>query len=74
MLREIDYNKLLENIDSMLNLLEYDAMRSHGKAKANSNDLYNLYELKDRYEAKLKSAKTKDDSSTRKKVKAVAAD
>ena len=39
----------------MINLLEYDAMRSSGKAKLNSQHLHSLYELKDRYETKMKS-------------------
>ena len=51
----IDYSLLLENIDRMINLLEYDSMRSSGKAKMNSQHLQSLYDLKDRYEAKLKS-------------------
>lgn len=52
----IDYNLLLENVDRMINLLEYDSMRSSGKAKMNSQHLHSLYDLKDRYEAKLKTA------------------
>ena len=31
--REIDYDKLLENINDMINILEYDSSRSGGKAK-----------------------------------------
>jgi len=52
---KIDYVQLLGNIDQMINLLEFDAMRSSGKAKLNSQHLESLYSLKDRYEAKLKS-------------------
>ena len=46
---KIDYVKLLDNVDTMINLLEYDALRSSGKAKMNSQHLHSLYELKDRY-------------------------
>lgn len=55
MSREIDYDVLLTNINDMIQLLEFDAMRSSGKAKLNSQHLHSLYELKDRYETKLKS-------------------
>lgn len=51
----IDYDKLHSNISTMINLLEYDAMRSPGKAKMNSQHLHSMYELLDRYTAKLKS-------------------
>ena len=53
--RKIDYVKLLNNVDEMIILLEYDAMRSAGKAKLNAGHIHALYEMKDRYEAKLKS-------------------
>jgi len=53
--REINYETLLSNINEMISLLEFDAMRSAGKAKLNSQHLHSLYELKERYEAKLKS-------------------
>lgn len=48
-MNEIDYKTLLENVDKMINLLEYDAMRSPGKAKLNSQHLESLYAIKDRY-------------------------
>ena len=54
---EIDYVKLLENVTKMINLLEFDAMRSPGKAKMNSQHLHSLYELKDRYDVMLAPAK-----------------
>ena len=55
-MNEIDYNVLMVNIDRMINLLEFDAMRSSGKAKLNSQHLHSLYELKDRYTDKVKPA------------------
>ena len=53
----IDYEALIMNLDKMINLLEYDSMRSPGKAKLNSQHLHSLYELKDRYESKVKPSK-----------------
>lgn len=51
MKHEIDYDLLIEKINDMINLLEYDAMRSSGKAKNNSFALADLYNLRDRYES-----------------------
>ena len=56
-MHDIDYVVLLDNINRMINLLEFDAMRSSGKAKMNSQHLESLYNLKDRYEVKLAPAK-----------------
>ena len=42
-MREIDYNKLLQNVDEMINVLEYDSSRSVGKAKINAKTLINLF-------------------------------
>ena len=53
-MKEISYDALVENIDSMINLLEFDAMRSSGKAKLNSQHLHSLYYLKEKYEDKMK--------------------
>ena len=50
-MHEIDTNKLLENVVKMINLLEYDSMRSSGKAKMNSQHLHSLYFLKEKYES-----------------------
>lgn len=47
----IDYDIILDNIDTMINLLEYDSMRSSGKMKLNSQHLHSLYYLKDKYES-----------------------
>lgn len=46
---EINYNDLLINVDKMIDTLEYDSMRSPGKAKMNAGTLVDLYSLKDRY-------------------------
>ncbi len=55
--REIDYDKLLQNIDEMINTLEYDSSRSGGKAKLNCDRLYYLYSLQQRYHSLLKPKK-----------------
>ena len=55
--REIDYNKLLENINEMINTLEYDSSRSGGKTKLNCDKLYYLYQLQQRYHSLLKPKK-----------------
>ena len=52
--RRVDYKMLSDNLDSMIEVLEYDAMRSPGKAKMNSQHLHSLYFLKEKYEDKLK--------------------
>ena len=33
MIHDIDYDVLLDNVDRMINLLEFDSMRSSGKMK-----------------------------------------
>lgn len=48
-MHDIDYDLLLLNVSKMINLLEFDAMRSSGKAKLNSQHLESLYSLEDRY-------------------------
>ena len=52
-MREINYVELIEKIDTMINTLEYDGMRSPGKAKLNSQHLHSLYFLKELYESKM---------------------
>lgn len=47
----VDYGKLLSNLKEMINVLEYDSMRSSGKAKLNASTLVDMYKLVDRYEA-----------------------
>ena len=48
-MRNVNYTELKENINNMINLLEYDSMRSAGKAKINADTLVNLYTLKNLY-------------------------
>tara|TARA_Y100001970_G_scaffold285069_1_gene403833 strand:+ start:824 stop:1018 length:195 start_codon:yes stop_codon:yes gene_type:complete len=55
--REIDYDKLLQNIEEMINTLEYDSSRSGGKTKLNCDKLYYLYQLQQRYHSLLKPKK-----------------
>lgn len=64
----IDYVTLTKNVVAMINLLEYDAMRSPGKAKVNSSTLNDLYALADRYN-KLLEAKVKPTVVAEKPVK-----
>ena len=54
---QIDYDMLVGNIKQMINLLEFDAMRSSGKAKLNSQHLHSLYFLLEKYESKSKKEK-----------------
>ena len=56
-MKEIDYDVLLDNVKKMINLLEYDSMRSSGKAKMNAATLESLFVLETRYESKVKSSK-----------------
>ena len=55
--REIDYEKLLQNIEEMINTLEYDSSRSGGKTKLNCDKLYYLFSLQQRYNSLLKPKK-----------------
>lgn len=56
-MREIDYNQLILNYDEMINVLEYDSMRSAGKSKMNAQVLDSLHNLRDHYQQKLNSNK-----------------
>lgn len=67
--RDIDYKELLSNIEEMISLLEFDAMRSAGKAKLNCGHLDSLYNLKERYEAKIKPASAPRKATTAKASK-----
>ena len=58
-MRDIDYGLLVERVDQMINTLEWDSMRSAGKAKQAAMDLNQLYMLKDRYDAMIKPAAKK---------------
>ena len=55
-MKEIDYKALVNNCDVMINTLEYDSMRSGGKAKLNADTLNSLYTMKAMYEKKIKPA------------------
>ena len=55
--RKIEYDKLLQNIDEMINTLEYDSSRSGGKTKLNCDKLYYLYSLQQRYNSLLRPKK-----------------
>ena len=72
--RVVDYSVVLANVEEMIGLLEFDMMRSAGKAKLACVELSSLYELKDRYKAMIKGAATQDAKATRKKEAAVAND
>ncbi|MAJ23783.1 MAG: hypothetical protein CMI75_08415 [Candidatus Pelagibacter sp.] len=48
-LRDIDNTQLKKNLDVMINTLEYDSMRSPGKAKLNAQTLVHLHQLKEIY-------------------------
>jgi len=56
-MRPIDYEKLLENVNEMINTLEYDSMRSAGKAKLNASTLTEMYALQKQYQSKINSNK-----------------
>ena len=45
------------NIETMINTLEYDSMRSPGKTKLNAGLLVDLYTLKDIYVKEQKNSK-----------------
>ena len=53
---EINYEQLLTNYNQMINTLEYDSMRSGGKAKLDADTLNSLYTMKAMYEKKIKPA------------------
>ena len=53
----IDYDALRKNIDEMINLMEYDGMRSPGKIKINAQTLSYLLDLKRHYAKPIQVAK-----------------
>ena len=55
--RPIDYQQLLDNVDIMINTMEYDSMRSAGKTKVNAAQLNELYQLRESVAKKIKPAK-----------------
>jgi hypothetical protein len=58
MSRLIDIEALLKNYKEMINTLEYDSMRSAGKAKINAQTLMDMHALVERYEQKLNSQRS----------------
>jgi hypothetical protein len=54
-MRPIDIEALLTNYKDMINTLEYDSMRSAGKAKINAETLTYMHALVERYEKLLNS-------------------
>jgi|TARA_R110000796_G_scaffold232646_1_gene351085 hypothetical protein len=56
-MNNIDYPQLLDNLKNMINLLEYDSMRSPGKAKMNCENLLAMHTLKDIYIAQIETSK-----------------
>ena len=61
--RKINYEELVKNYDTMIETLEYDSMRSAGKAKLNAEVLISLHDLRDRYLKKIKAHPTKKEVS-----------
>ena len=57
-MRDIDYGQLAKNYDEIINTLEYDSMRSAGKAKINAASLSNLYALRERAAKKVSTTVT----------------
>jgi len=58
MSRLIDIEALLKNYKEMINTLEYDSMRSAGKAKINAQTLMDMHALVERYERILNSQRS----------------
>ena len=44
-MKPINEEELVKNMKEMINLLEFDSMRSAGKAKLNSQHLHSMYWL-----------------------------
>tara|TARA_R100001594_G_scaffold49247_1_gene82179 strand:- start:135 stop:347 length:213 start_codon:yes stop_codon:yes gene_type:complete len=66
--RIIDYPHLIQNINEMINTLEYDSSRSGGKTKLNCDRLYYLYSLKERYSKVLEEKNSKKSTTKKKEV------
>ena len=54
-MRPIDIEALLTNYKDMINTLEYDSLRSAGKAKINAETLTYMHALVERYQKLLNS-------------------
>jgi len=65
MSRIIDYSHLINNLNEMINTLEYDSSRSGGKTKLNCDKLHYMYALKERYSKVIEKNSKK--STTKKK-------
>jgi len=63
-MRQVDNDKLIENITEMINVLEYDSSRSPGKAKINSQTLINLHNLLEIYTKNSKKPTPKKEVSS----------
>jgi len=61
--RKINHEELVKNYDTMIETLEYDSMRSAGKAKLNAEVLVSLHNLRDRYSKKIKAHPVKKEVS-----------
>ena len=66
--RIIDYPHLIQNINEMINTLEYDSSRSGGKTKLNCDRLYYLYSLRERYSKVLEEKNSKKSTIKKKEV------
>lgn len=47
----INYDQIISNMEEMIGVMEYDSMRSPGKAKMNATTLAALYKCVDRYKS-----------------------
>lgn len=57
-MQPIDKELVVERLKEMINLLEYDSMRSAGKAKLNSQHLHSMYWLLENVYHDVKPKKT----------------
>ena len=65
--RIIDYPHLINNLNEMINTLEYDSSRSGGKTKLNCDKIYYMYALKERY-SKVSEKNSKKPTTKKKEV------
>ena len=61
--RKINHEELVKNYETMIETLEYDSMRSAGKAKLNAEVLVSLHNLRDRYAKEIKTHPVKKEVS-----------
>ena len=61
-MKDINYDSLRKNIDEMINILEYDGMRSAGKIKMNAGVLNELLALKEHYAEPVKKPAPKKEA------------